>query len=301
LENKSFKLIHMKTRFTSPMRARLGFGLGLLLGLHLTPGYAQNSVVAGQTAGMRYVDLVPNTVLTYTPANCCAFLDVDGDGTDDLKIVTQFTGQGSTQSIAAYALSLNPNLAMARVLANTSMTAAMGPNVVITAPFTAPNNTIFDWDAPTLTNGYNLAVHSGVAPRDYIAGYWYGTTAALYMPFSLRSGSSVRFGWVLMQNDNNFHFTIDSYALQNAAPLATATGALASRLQVYPNPTTDLVQIDFHGGPLVVSVINSLGQMLATQALAAGQPLSLAKLPAGLYTLRIESSAGVATRRIQKQ
>jgi hypothetical protein len=73
---------------------------------------------------------------------------------------------------------------------------------------------------------------------------------------------------------------------------------------VYPNPAHDRVQVQLPAElaqrPVQVSLLNSLGQVVLEQKLApqsAGE-LQLAKLPTGVYSLRLSTSQGVITKRL---
>ena len=96
-----------------------------------------------------------------------------------------------------------------------------------------------------------------------------------------------------------------------AVSLATITATTASlaggSLSVYPNPTPDgHLTIDFmdsqEAGQL--SVLNALGQVVYTAAVPAHQgllQLDLHQLATGVYSLRVQTKEGVATRRFVRQ
>ena len=90
----------------------------------------------------------------------------------------------------------------------------------------------------------------------------------------------------------------------------SAVGELADdyRLTVYPNPAGERVFIQLRlpeAQPLLVSVADPLGRQVYTfaQDAQAGQNLlewkPAAALPAGWYTITLQTSAGVITRRVQ--
>ncbi|MGI4832624.1 MAG: endo-1,4-beta-xylanase [Janthinobacterium lividum] len=95
--------------------------------------------------------------------------------------------------------------------------------------------------------------------------------------------------------------------LRSSQPLATASAALSEQVSLYPNPT--------HGGslflglpaslsqqPVDVVVLNTLGQAVAHQELAAGaqavRPLALPGLSQGIYTVRLQTAAGTISKRL---
>lgn len=79
------------------------------------------------------------------------------------------------------------------------------------------------------------------------------------------------------------------------------------KLKVFPNPTTDLVQIEFELSEpetLQISVRNIIGQNLISlpTQFASGkmqQYLNLSSISPGIYFIQIETSRGIATKRIQ--
>ncbi|MFD1873236.1 endo-1,4-beta-xylanase [Hymenobacter bucti] len=98
-----------------------------------------------------------------------------------------------------------------------------------------------------------------------------------------------------------------SLVLRPNGPLATAAAALSNQIDLYPNPT--------HGGSLSlalpaalsqqaieVQVLNSLGQAVARQTSApsanATRSLALPGLAPGIYTVRLQTSAGVVSKRL---
>jgi GH35 family endo-1,4-beta-xylanase len=95
--------------------------------------------------------------------------------------------------------------------------------------------------------------------------------------------------------------------LRTGSALATASAALSEQVALYPNPT--------HGGSLSLSlpatlsqqaievqVLNALGQTVARQTSAPGtsatRPLVLPALGQGIYTVRLQTSAGTISKRL---
>ncbi len=87
---------------------------------------------------------------------------------------------------------------------------------------------------------------------------------------------------------------------QQVLPVSPA--AARAGISLYPNPTTGLVNLTLPRGPVTVRVLSALGQELATYHFQ--QPvarLDLRAYPAGLYLVRVEHTAGVATYRLLRQ
>jgi endo-1,4-beta-xylanase len=95
--------------------------------------------------------------------------------------------------------------------------------------------------------------------------------------------------------------------LRPSNPLATAATALSEQVDLYPNPA--------HGGHLSlglptalsqqavdIQVLNAMGQAVAHQTSAAGagatRPLALPALAPGIYTVRLQTSAGTISKRL---
>ena len=97
----------------------------------------------------------------------------------------------------------------------------------------------------------------------------------------------------------------------DSAPVAVVvTAATASAngltLRVYPNPTpTGTVTLELTGArnsASAVTVLNALGQVVHTGTLAASaEQLTLRGLAAGVYTVRVQTSAGVLTQRLVRE
>ncbi|GAB3637513.1 hypothetical protein GCM10027422_31030 [Hymenobacter arcticus] len=94
-------------------------------------------------------------------------------------------------------------------------------------------------------------------------------------------------------------------ALDDAQVLPTRPAlAGVSLLQIYPNPSTDLVRLEWPSSyqPQLLTLRDALGRPVRTDMLAPGitsQLLSLSGLPAGIYSLQLQAAAGkVLTQRL---
>ncbi|WP_345114221.1 T9SS type A sorting domain-containing protein [Hymenobacter algoricola] len=93
----------------------------------------------------------------------------------------------------------------------------------------------------------------------------------------------------------------------NYAGFVIITGAAspvlaADRLQLYPNPTTGRVTVLLPGTTaLTGAVLNTLGQQVQQFTLAPGGQLDVTTLPAGVYTVRLQTPQGQITRRLIRQ
>ena len=91
---------------------------------------------------------------------------------------------------------------------------------------------------------------------------------------------------------------------REAIALGTASARLAREITLWPNPATAEVRLGLPASlareSVRVSVLNALGQTVAAHTFAAGaaRVLPLAGLAAGVYTLRLETSAGTVSKRL---
>lgn len=71
-----------------------------------------------------------------------------------------------------------------------------------------------------------------------------------------------------------------------------------NQLEVYPNPTTGVVNIKTDLELEKIQVINSMGQVVSEQT---KHEFSIKSLSPGVYSLRIKTNLGFTTRLIVKQ
>ncbi|OUJ73538.1 FG-GAP-like repeat-containing protein [Hymenobacter crusticola] len=102
----------------------------------------------------------------------------------------------------------------------------------------------------------------------------------------------------------NYNGQSVSVRLNNSGVLANASRQLTEQVSLYPNPTHASVRLllpaELAKQRLQVRVLNSLGQVVLTQTLAAHATpeLALSHLAAGLYTLQLQTNQGLITKRL---
>ncbi len=86
--------------------------------------------------------------------------------------------------------------------------------------------------------------------------------------------------------------------------LGTSDIAFDDTVSLYPNPTSDLVNLSIDGGisQAKATLFSSLGQPIMSQDLSAQESIfDISNLRAGVYMLRISTSSGETVKRIIKQ
>ena len=80
--------------------------------------------------------------------------------------------------------------------------------------------------------------------------------------------------------------------------------AFAETVSLYPNPTSDMVNISFDNNVAngEITLFSAIGQTVMKKAISSQEAtLDISGINAGIYVLRITSDNGVATKRIIKQ
>ena len=87
----------------------------------------------------------------------------------------------------------------------------------------------------------------------------------------------------------------------NDISIVTSVDELASEISVYPNPTSDIVNIVTDGNAQRVEVANVDGQIVSSEAVSSDViSISLEAQPAGMYFVRIYTANDVIVRKVTK-
>jgi uncharacterized protein (TIGR02145 family) len=82
-------------------------------------------------------------------------------------------------------------------------------------------------------------------------------------------------------------------------PTVTSTSESSNEaFKVYPNPSNGIYQLEGEG---VVSVYNSLGEIVLTEAINGKAQIDIASQPKGIYFLQFEENNGIQTSKLVKQ
>jgi hypothetical protein len=151
------------------------------------------------------------------------------------------------------------------------------------------------WLTSYAGNGYDYKVGVALAADGqghvYVGGAFYGV--------------GTPFGGIIAAGGSATTTTAFVAALDDAQVLPTRPAlAVASLLQVYPNPGADLVRVAWPGSyqPCQLTLRDALGRAVLTETVAPGatsQALSIRGFPPGVYSLHLQALAGeVLTQRL---
>ncbi len=137
--------------------------------------------------------------------------------------------------------------------------------------------------------------------KDYIINEWtYIDLTSLgqvdELIFSLSSSDVGQFGM-----NTPAYFCIDNLTTMDNGSSSTN---LINKLDVavYPNPTTDLLIVDWQEEMANAQITNLFGQVFKTQFLQKGKNnLTVSDLPKGAYFLQVKTEEGIATQKFIKQ
>lgn len=281
------------------------------------------SIVAGQTSGVLYTDIIPDRVATATMTASTISqlmlvsdsLDLNLDGQYDitwaayishLQLGLRYSSESSGaikpmhSNLELVALSGPPNLIIGfdaqTVVANT---------VPQTTPPTIPRVWMTYAGLRDLRPALAYKLESPVSSTTW--GFW-ADGQDRYLAVRLRTSSSApwTYGWIRIQV-SNFSFssvtvTVKDYAFEQNV-LSNKPTAANDTWQVYPNPVECVLTLQPKKlGNGQVKLFDVQGRMvLATPSrVQEKQDLDLSSLPAGVYILHLTTAQGTITKRINK-
>lgn len=92
---------------------------------------------------------------------------------------------------------------------------------------------------------------------------------------------------------DNYNSVIESSYLQNAAFLLSTKDYQVEGLQIFPNPVSDFLYLNFHKNDSKLSVFDLTGKCLININDLKNNKINTANLSSGLYILQIEDSSGI--------
>ena len=233
---------------------------------------------------------------------------------------------------------LQRTTAETRPLLRLSLTGSAGLTDETVVYFESGATPAFDaqYDAYHLSGGHPVQLGSQTGPEELsISGLPALSSAAVTVPLLARvtrTGSytltatqllNLPLGWTATLRDAQTGAAIDlqqqpaypctiaageapgRFSVEFAPSRVTSAGSarLQAQVSVYPNPARGTAYVRLPAGPqpATVSVLNSLGQLVRTQRVAAGETaaaLPLAGLARGVYSVRVALPDGTVTKRL---
>ena len=111
-----------------------------------------------------------------------------------------------------------------------------------------------------------------------------------------------------------FTYTIDTsggtmaeYYIQNAALAATIIAEPVNSLSVYPNPASDMINVDFNvsgNQPATITLSDLIGRTIMTSSVNSTSKgnntinIPVANIPGGIYVIQLHTATGNITRKV---
>jgi uncharacterized repeat protein (TIGR01451 family) len=124
--------------------------------------------------------------------------------------------------------------------------------------------------------------------------------------FSIKAKTGLANGTVI-KNRAGIYFddnpvVMTDYAQNNIPTAAAGVGTLSVQmLEAYPNPVTDVLNIDADGSIHSAQLINAMGQVVVEQRISGKTRMDVRALPNGVYYLMLKGTQGTKAQKIQKQ
>src|SRR5690606_7691051 len=96
----------------------------------------------------------------------------------------------------------------------------------------------------------------------------------------------------------------DTSEVYNHTPSSIDESALFSNMKLYPNPASDVINLEISQlkGKATLELTGVDGRLVITKSLSATHDqLSIAKLPSGIYFIKITTEESTVVRKIVKE
>lgn len=178
-------------------------------------------------------------------------------------------------------------------------------NLTLEEPALGSQQIALDWDAPSITatepvDGYVVERSTDGTNFSVVAT---GVTGTSYTDNGLNYGTPYIYR-VAAQNVLGLSGYSNEATLQLTANENTE---LSQRVQVYPNPSSEVVKVDLQNlntRKVEIELLNARGEVIARYPEARNGEvfeLNLAKQAAGLYLLRIATDKGIAIKKLIRE
>lgn len=187
------------------------------------------------------------------------------------------------------------------------------PNFHLTTVSTAQWDVMKGINAGTLINANVGFFDQGDA---YVDPTWGSTAFPIvdtYLGAQFKIGANTYFGWILVNWNGNGTFIVKVFAYENAASTAIVAGntgaqsasianELKSEFSVFPNPTTDFLEIQSKEIEFdQIEIISLNGDILLKQEILNSSRIDVSSLSNGFYFLKLSNSNLTVSRKFEKK
>jgi hypothetical protein len=187
------------------------------------------------------------------------------------------------------------------------------PNFHLTTVSTAQWDVMKGITAGTLINANVGFYDLGDAHIDPFWGTTPFPTVDTYLGAQFKIGANSYFGWILVNWNGNGTFIVKAFAYENVASTAIIAGntgeqsasitkELKSEFSVFPNPTSDFLEIQSNEIEFdQIEIISLKGDILLKQEILTSSRIDVSSLPNGFYFLQLSNSNLTVSRKFEKK
>ncbi|WP_158655258.1 BspA family leucine-rich repeat surface protein [Flavivirga eckloniae] len=164
------------------------------------------------------------------------------------------------------------------------------------------NKDIGNWDVSNVINMTNMFENTGLYTENYdalLAG-WSKRSLQNGVKFDAGSSKYCQGEPARQKLIDDFGWSITDGGKAAGCTLSTS-GMETEAFRVWPNPTTQNIQIDFDGEIEQLSIYNLQGAEVLSQKGGSNKSVDVSVLSSGTYLLKIQTGAGSMVRRIVKK
>ncbi len=170
-----------------------------------------------------------------------------------------------------------------------------------------PGGKILEFEFDANKNIWALMGNGGLYVKTGLAHY--NVTTKVWDQYYDESNSSINFGYsqISIEIDTLGNlWVVDKYFLHILDEGNTPTWLGMKEipapfaLNVYPNPSNELINLAFEGNSAVLTIRDVQGKEISTSAIISGENISLNELPAGVYLFEVVTEKGSVVKRVVK-
>lgn len=252
-----------------------------------------NYFIAGDTTGIIYCNISDTTL--EIPGAYTYDIDINADGTNDFGIKTYYSISPSHETKYIRVLPYGNNQV------GYSHFVPIITNEGDTVGFARMGKGLFQGD----TINHNILFSSEyvrlISYWNHLVGFFYAVWAAGdYIPVCLMvdNNSDCIFGWIKVSGVSINGITIESFAI-NIPVYTSIRQTRGGDMLIYPNPASDIVNINANNVMKNIIVYNNMGQkVLKKEIFSSFYKLNASILKSGIYHLQIKTVEGTVSKRI---